>query len=577
VNTVEAHTAENQPLVTATTKDVATDDITQALLTAETRGKQILKENIQNRVVQSSILFFSPLKRNKSETFANLYKVETKSALGDIKVVKADKKLMQKLFISSQAGRHINMGSILKHELSTLPLSLVGRNGKMNDSGKSDMLVRVLSVLTQGMTIGKTIPRTRPAAKTCTIIDGHALIQSMGRPKNCDTFNNYGDIFVKSILKHFKGSMTRVDVVFDRYFNLSIKNATRNIRKGNKRPIRTLIQNGDTPFPKGWDNFVSMAENKADLAEFLSKKIIEKSDDISQHFCEVICSGGCDSTISTARGIIEELTSEDEEADTRIALHSIHAQAEGYNVIVECRDTDVLLLLIYHSLPHPEVWMLSAQGKNDKVYPVHQIIQRLHPDVRRNILGFHAITGCDTTSSFSGIGKRSCWKVYEKEPNLLSGVGRNGNQDDVEEYVAKVYNSPSTSGGINAARVAIFQKGIKDTENLPPARDCLELHNARSNHQAKVWIHASSNEPLGCKPEECRGWKLGTNGLEIVWSRLEPIPKACIELISCGCTTKCKSANCRCYKTQQKCTSACGCSGEDCCNPYMMQDSDNDE
>jgi hypothetical protein len=35
---------------------------------------------------------------------------------------------------------------------------------------------------------------------------------------------------------------------------------------------------------------------------------------------------------------------------------------------------------------------------------------------------FHAVTGCDTTSQFSGKGKRNCWKVFLKEPDLLQAI-----------------------------------------------------------------------------------------------------------------------------------------------------------
>ena len=50
----------------------------------------------------------------------------------------------------------------------------------------------------------------------CVLIEGHALIQNLGKPAGCRTFSDYADIFSKSIFSHF--SQARVDVVIARYF-----------------------------------------------------------------------------------------------------------------------------------------------------------------------------------------------------------------------------------------------------------------------------------------------------------------------------------------------------------------------
>jgi hypothetical protein len=41
----------------------------------------------------------------------------------------------------------------------------------------------------------------------------------------------------------------------------------------------------------------------------------------------------------------------------------------------------------------------------------------------QNLLAFHSITGCDTTSFFYGISKKKAYKVYEQDVNLLEGIG----------------------------------------------------------------------------------------------------------------------------------------------------------
>ena len=70
-----------------------------------------------------------------------------------------------------------------------------------------------------------------------------------------------------------------------------------------------------------------------------------------------------------------------------------------------------------------EVWVIAGRAKKRKYYPLHEVSQQLTQPVRENLLIFHVLTGCDTTSVFSGHGKRSCWKKFQKHTVLVSGFG----------------------------------------------------------------------------------------------------------------------------------------------------------
>lgn len=182
-----------------------------------------------------------------------------------------------------------------------------------------------------------------------------------------------------------------------------------------------------------------------------------------------------------------ELSSNHEEADTRLILHAMNAYREGYaRLVVKCRDTDVFLLLIHHLVQLPvKMWMVSGTSNKIKGYASHLVAQQLPVSVRLNILGFHALTGCDTTSSFSGISKKTCWKQFLAHPELLSGVGRDGNPELAEKFVCLLYGLKEVTG-IDDARRILFVKAKRALEMLPPTKDALELHVARSNYQATV-------------------------------------------------------------------------------------------
>ena len=71
----------------------------QDLLTAYDNGKEVLMEEINKKLINKSTGFYEFTKRHKS------------------KVVKADRKLIQKLFNATRANRNVDMEEILSHEL----------------------------------------------------------------------------------------------------------------------------------------------------------------------------------------------------------------------------------------------------------------------------------------------------------------------------------------------------------------------------------------------------------------------------------------------------------------------------
>lgn len=54
----------------------------------------------------------------------------------------------------------------------------------------------------------------------------------------------------------------------------------------------------------------------------------------------------------------------------------------------------------------------------DKFIPIHEVARSLGPDKAYALPFFHAFSGCDTTSSMSGKGKKAffdTWNVLDKE------------------------------------------------------------------------------------------------------------------------------------------------------------------
>lgn len=142
---------------------------------------------------------------------------------------------------------------------------------------------------------------------------------------------------------------------------------------------------------------------------------------------------------------VTSLSANHEEADTRIPLHARDATASRYQQVnVISRDTDVLVLLVAH-FPTlcPYVSMFTGTARKRSCIAIHKII--ICEAKRKSLLAFHAITGCDTTSQFVGIGKVSAWKVYESCTELLQNLGEthpvtNEVLSSAEAFVCKLYH-----------------------------------------------------------------------------------------------------------------------------------------
>ena len=128
------------PLVSLASKDSAPTDVARDLLRAEERGKLHVITNVKQRLIEKTVGFHDVLKKHRSKTLATLYKATVSTKHNVQKTVKADRKLLQQLLNAVTVGPTVEMGTILKHELSPVPLSLAKHGGDMNSTQKSELI-----------------------------------------------------------------------------------------------------------------------------------------------------------------------------------------------------------------------------------------------------------------------------------------------------------------------------------------------------------------------------------------------------------------------------------------------------
>ncbi|XP_052128446.1 uncharacterized protein LOC127750548 [Frankliniella occidentalis] len=561
------------------TKDVATDEIKTSLLTAKEQGALQVFQFINNRLGnQKSESLYARVKLNAAPTFQDLFKVDHSKHTAVKKSNKQDRNILQRLITAYEAGRAVDLKEILKHELHNVPLSLVHPNGIMRTGNKAELM--------KLMTENVEIPNTLPAGGSDhLIIDGQALIMSIGKPQHAQTFGDLANA-VTSRIKNMSAHYQRVDIVFDRYNQLSIKAGTRQKRTASARPIRKAITSRAVPLPKSWSNYVALEENKAELAAFISNEIM------SANFLDttVVVAGGFADELKVAANTemdCASLQSTHEEADTRLILHAVNSAHR--RVVVSARDTDVFVLLVHHfkRMTCNECYMMAGTAKDRKYVPIHVVAASMSESERNNILIFHALTGCDSNSfiaglcpftfiviiTFSavethfsthvlGIAKRGALAVYRLNYKLLDGITC-GDVDEsflkqCEQFLVLLYKTKELT--CDDARHMLFGK-VTSPELLPATSDAARLHILRAVYQCVVWMSAHVAKPE--LPDPCQyGWRILDGNYAPVYSTLPVAPESCTQLLSCGCKSGCATKLCKCRREKEVCTKLCKCRGE---------------
>ena len=97
-----------------------------------------------------------------------------------------------------------------------------------------------------------------------------------------------------------------------------------------------------------------------------------------------------------------------------MVLHSVHASSAGFNkVMIRTVDTDVVVLAAANesTIDRAETWIGFGSGKDFNFISVRSIATTLPEKVCEALPLSHALTGCDTVSSFHGKGKKTAWET----------------------------------------------------------------------------------------------------------------------------------------------------------------------
>ena len=373
----------NGDLLTLDTKIIMSKEVIQTVNTIEKKGQQQYDTFLSERITGDPNNSLSDtIKKNNYPLFSKVSVKQPSKMKQQVKYLESNCKLFSQLYIDCQI-RQGDMNNFFEHENHPFPPSLSGE-GQQRQGTKSDLL--------------DCLEQCAPSSKGITDVDAKvldgAVIIHMLRPRGCRFFKDYAQNIFQPFIMSSLDKVKRLDVIWDRYLENSLKQSAREKRMnlGTAQRQRVL---SDSPIPSNWESFLRIEENKDELFRYLSESM--KDYDTNE---KVLVSTYGESVITVGQHILKDMESlqpcSHEEADTRILLHIVHCAQQGYKRIsIQTVDTDVVVLAVGHfqSLDIEELWINFGFGKHYRNIAAHAISRFLNERAKALIM-FHALTGC---------------------------------------------------------------------------------------------------------------------------------------------------------------------------------------
>lgn len=167
-----------------------------------------------------------------------------------------------------------------------------------------------------------------------------------------------------------------------------------------------------------------------------------------------------------------------------------------------------------------ETGTVSKTGDLRRFIPLHDIWKTIGNDKCLCLPAVHALSGCDTVSSFYGIGKKKVWrqilKLTEGDLRKLSTFQNTEAPESVNiarNFVVKLYDSTNKMteyhSSLNQLRFKMSVSRAVSVANLPPSEATFLQHVKRAVWQCKTWTTAHIQLPD--IPAECLSTHIVSN------------------------------------------------------------------
>jgi len=495
---------DQEELVSLSTAAAAPPDVARDLLDAKKIGEDAYlvfkEERLQTDAASGQ--FHHKITKKKLKTFSHIRKKSRSQGHGKEVILNADRKLFGQMILVAE-NRKLHIRDVLTHPLGPLPWALANGDGTLRKTNKA-ALARELE---KSVSAAEVIPES-----SATVIDGMSLVQKL--KGNDKTYAELAETALSHVL-HGGAKSSRIDVVFDVYKETSIKDAER-VKRGADTGIQFKnIASGHKI--QQWRKLLSSPSNKTSLTKFLGEdwKGPKQRQKLKDKVLYVTCEQFCFKITQEQWDEAKELESSQEEADTRLLLHALHAAESGkYKaIVITAEDTDVLILCLGVSNNiHCPMYQKCGTKNRLRFIDITKLRRLLGDRVSDALIGMHSFTGCDTVSSFAGRGKMTILKQMKSNETYQEAFSELGRSWEVstdlfqqlKEITCHMYLPSTNTREVNQLRYQLFcaRRGEVESSQLPPCEDCLFMHVLRANYQAAIWRKCLQSHPSVPDPKD---------------------------------------------------------------------------
>ena len=384
------------------------------------------------------------------------------------------------------------------------------------------------------------------------LVDGSAILWVVHWP-----INGKLQDFVQNVISYVTKILRNADVflIFYRYKDYSIKSVTHSSRETSASRRYQLTPTMTLPPKKV---VLTVTHNKIQLIDLIIQKIKEQSKQLCMCQQKLVVTGHDHVPTEVKHGRLiplRDLETSQEEADVHVIIAQqmviiAETSARELSIHVVADDTDIFLLLLHFYLQKKLTCLVTMVPtcKNRKYIDIQATVTS-HRAVIPHLLAAHALTGCDTTAQYWGIGNAKTVKLLEsgyKLPNLGNTLA--SLSDFIKEstmFIAALYGQkyPQT---MTEARCRTWKEktgranitSSSKLASLPPTTEAFTLNVLRAHLQTCIWKNATQSSPPPLDPAT-HGWikDIANKSLQpaVLPPNVAPAPSFILKLIKCSC------------------------------------------
>ena len=257
---------------------------------------------------------------------------------------------------------------VLTYPLSPVPLSLSHADGTRRKTMKSSLMSLINSYYDTNLDLPLS-----PRQTSTYIVDLMALIRTVSPIP--ETYSH----LVHNLIERFPKNYKRTDIVADTYRENSLKNNERNLRGISDK---VMISSSSSKIPRNVQDFLKNGDNKASLIALIKDELVKNSKEIlSKLSCEVIyfsMDNICVKISERSSCEVSELASNQEEADSKLLLHTKHSihNNPDHKIVIRSPSGDIDINILFINIFYINtdiIWIGYGTGDNRRTINLRSI------------------------------------------------------------------------------------------------------------------------------------------------------------------------------------------------------------